>query len=97
MPSMPTHTFLNMTARPDPLEELNVEVRLDRDHHGPQLFAETVPAGTWVTGWMRRRDWSRDAEGRWRAHVHYSVSHQDRSFGYLGGFDQNDVRLVRLD
>ncbi len=86
------------TTQPDPIEELDVEVRLDRDHDGPQLFSETVPSGTWVPGWMRRRDWTRATspagEIRWRAHVHYAVNHKGRSFGYLGGFDQDDVRLL---
>jgi hypothetical protein len=68
-----------------PDEETDVEVRLDRDYDGPQLSTETVPAGTWVErldASPRLDPWHGD---RWRAHVHFSVTHQGRSLGYLGG------------
>ena len=37
-------------------EELDVEVRLNRDRDRPQLLTDIVPAGSRVAGWMRRRD-----------------------------------------
>jgi hypothetical protein len=71
-------------------DELDVEVRLTRDHTGPGDYGDTVPAGTWVTGWMRRSDWRR-RDGRWEALVRYSVTHRGTSFNYMATFDQDDI------
>lgn len=49
---MTAQSSLTDVTQTEPTEELDVEVRLDLDHHGPDLFAETVAAGTWATGWI---------------------------------------------
>src|SRR4051794_35935890 len=75
-------------------DQPDVEVRLQRDHHDPSGLGATVDAGTWVPGWMRRRDWHRRDDGRWDVLVLYSVTHAGRAFDYLATFHQDDVRGV---
>jgi allantoicase len=74
------------------LDDIAVQVRLTRDHQATNGVGETVPAGTWVDGWLDPDTRRHTSAGRWEYLVRYTVHRDGHSHSHLAHFDAADIR-----
>jgi len=89
---MPGRSLGAMSA--NRLDDIAVQVRLQRDHQATNGAGETVPAGTWVYGWLDPDTRRHAPDGRWEYLVRYAVHRDGHNHQHLAHYGQDDIRRV---
>jgi allantoicase len=74
------------------LDDIAVQVRLTRDHQATNGVGETVPAGTWVDGWLDPDTRRHTAAGRGEYLLRYTVRRDGHNHNHLAHFEQDHIR-----